>query len=76
MIKYKIDIIAALKEKGYIRYKIRKEKIFGQGTVAKFNRKGHINISIDVLNTLCQLLECQVGDIIEYVEYVENIEEG
>ncbi len=65
MIKYKIDIMDTLKEKGYTSYKLRKEKIFGESTMTKFRKKEYINF--DNLNLLCQLLECQPGDIIEYV---------
>jgi len=66
MIKYKIDIMDALKAKGYTSYKLRKEKIFGEATMTKFRKKEYINF--DNLNLLCQLLECQPGDIIEYVK--------
>ncbi len=65
MIKYKIDIMDALKEKGYTSYKLRKEKTFGEATMTKFRRKEYINF--DNLNLLCQLLECQPGDIIEFI---------
>jgi len=66
MIKYKIDIMDALKTKGYTSYKLRKEKIFGEATMTKFRKKEYINF--DNLNLLCQLLEYQPGDIIEYVK--------
>jgi len=65
MIKYKIDIMDALKEKGYTSYKLRKNKIFGESTMTKFRKKEYINF--DNLNLLCQLLNCQPGDIIEYI---------
>ncbi len=64
MIEYKINIMEALKAKGYTSYKLRKEKIFGEATMTKFRKKEYINF--DNLNLLCQLLECQPGDIIEY----------
>ena len=66
MIKYKIDIMEALKTKGYTSYKLRKEKIFGEATMTKFRRKEYINF--DNLDLLCKLLECQPGDIIEHIE--------
>lgn len=66
MIRYKIDVLAALKEKGISTYRIRKEKIFGEGTIALF-RNGE-SISWKVLSELCKLLNCDVGDILEYVE--------
>jgi len=66
MIKYKIDIMDALKVKGYTSYKLRKDKIFGEATMTKFRKKEYINF--ENLNLLCKLLECQPGDIIEYVK--------
>lgn len=65
MINYKINIMEALKEKGYTSYRLRKEKIFGEATMTKFRNKDYINF--DNLNILCNLLDCQPGDIIEYV---------
>lgn len=66
MIIYKIDIMEALKEKGYTSYRLRQDKIFGEATMTKFRRKEYINF--DNLNLLCELLECQPGDIIEHVK--------
>lgn len=66
MTKYKIDIMESLKNKGYTSYKLRQNKIFGEATMTKFRRKKYI--SFDNLNLLCELLECQPGDIIEYVK--------
>ena len=65
-IMYKIDILQALKDKGYSTYKLRKEKIFGEATIQKFRTGGHIDL--EVLERLCSLLNCQPGDILEYVE--------
>jgi putative transcriptional regulator len=64
-LKYKIDIIAALKDKGYTTYKIQKEKLLSQSTLQKLRNKEPIawaNIEI-----ICRLLNCQPGDILEYV---------
>lgn len=66
MIRYKIDIMEELKNKGYSSYKLRKDKIFGEATIQKFRNKEHINF--DNLDTLCILLECQPSDIIEHVD--------
>ena len=65
-IVYKIDILKALKEKGYNTTKLRTEKIIGESYLTQI-RKGEI-VSTACLDKLCQLLECQPGDIIEYVE--------
>lgn len=65
MIIYKMNIMEALKEKGYTSYKLRKEKVFGEATMTKFRNKEYINF--ENLNLLCKLLDCQPGDIIEYI---------
>ncbi len=65
MIKYKIDIMQALKNKGYSSYKLRTEKIFGESTMSKFRKQEYFNF--ENLDILCRLLECQPADLIEYV---------
>lgn len=70
MIRYKIDIMDALKAKGYTSYKLRQEKIFGEATMTKFRKKEYINF--DNLNLLCELLECQPGDIIAYDGHIQS----
>lgn len=65
MIQYKIDILAALKEKGFSTYRLRKEKIFGERVVQQLRDKEPF--SWEVLSRLCLLLECQPGDILESV---------
>ena len=65
-IKYKIDIIAALKEAGYNTSRIRKEKIMGEAMLQKI-RSGQM-VSWAILETICDLLDCQPGDLIEYVK--------
>ena len=64
--KYKIDIIAALKEAGYNTSRIRKEKIMGEAMLQKI-RSGQM-VSWAILETICDLLDCQPGDLIEYVK--------
>lgn len=64
-LKYKVDVLAALKEAGYSTYKLRKEKIFGEATIQKM-RAGD-PVSLANVETLCKLLGCQPGDLLEYV---------
>ncbi len=66
MIKYKIDIISALKNAGYSTYKLRKDKILGESTLQKY-RKNECVESFENLNILCKLLDCQPSEIIEYI---------
>ncbi len=64
-IVYKIDVLDALKEKGYNTGKIRKDKIMGEAMLQKI-REGQM-VSWATLETLCRLLECQPGDLVEYI---------
>lgn len=74
MLIYKIDILNALKESGYTSYKIRKEKLIGEAQLTKI-RNGEI-ASKETLNTLCRLLQCQPGDILEYIDDKEMREKS
>lgn len=64
-IQYKADVLALLKAAGYPSTKIRAEKLLGQSYVQQL-RKGEL-ISWAALNTVCRLLDCQPGDLLEYV---------
>lgn len=63
-INYRIDILAALKERGYSTYRLRKEKLLSESTIQKL-RNGD-PVSLENISTLCRLLNCQPGDIMEY----------
>lgn len=65
-IKYD-KLMNLLKEKGYTTYKIRKEKLIGQGTLTAL-RNGTGGLDSKTISKLCKVLECQPGDIMEYVE--------
>ena len=65
-IKYKINVLDALKKAGYSTYRLRKEKILAESTMQKF-RDGEI-VTADNLALVCSLLDCQPGDILEYVQ--------
>ncbi len=69
-IVYKIDVIQALKEKGYTSYKIRNEKLIGERQIQQI-RKGEV-VSNACLAKLCDMLQCQPGDLIEYVKGEED----
>jgi len=63
-LRYKIDVLAALKEAGYSSYRLRKEKLLSESTLQKL-RDGII-VSTDVIEQLCGLLNCQPGDLLEH----------
>lgn len=65
-IKYRIDVLAALKAAGYSTYKLRKDKIMSESTIQKF-RDGEI-VNTENLALVCNLLQCQPGDILEYID--------
>ena len=69
-INYRFDILAALKERGYSTYRLRKEKLLSESTIQKL-RNGD-PVSLENISTLCRLLNCQPGDIMEYVEEKET----
>lgn len=68
-LRYKIDVLQALKDKGYNTTKLRKEKLLSESTIQKLREEkpiSWVNIS-----TLCELLKCQPGDIMEYTDKAE-----
>lgn len=69
-IKYKIDVLAKLKAAGYNTNRLRKEKLLSEGTIQNI-REGKI-INASNLSKLCKLLNCQPGDLMEYVDEEER----
>lgn len=55
-----------LKKKGYTSYKIRKENLIGQGTLTAI-KNGKGGLDSKTISRLCAVLECQPGDIMEFV---------
>lgn len=66
MLKWKVDLLVALKEKGYHPYKMRQERLFGEATIQKMRRGGLVSWA--EFDRLCRVLEVQPGDLLEYVE--------
>ncbi len=75
-LKYKIDVLSALKASGFSTYRLQRERLLSSSTLQKL-RKG-IVIDNHNMETLCQLLQLQPGDILEYVpdvpEQPQNID--
>jgi putative transcriptional regulator len=63
MIVYK-NILQKLSEMGWSTYRLQKEKIISNCVIGRI-RKG-LPITTVTIDTLCRLLNCQPGDIIEY----------
>lgn len=70
-IRYKIDVLSALKGARYNTNRIRKEKIMGEATLQKL-RTGEL-VSWKNVELLCQLLKCQPGDLFEYTPEHSNV---
>ena len=65
-LRYKIDVMKTLKEHGYSSTRLRDEKLMGQSYLQQL-RRGEM-VSWKTIDLLCRLLDCQVGDIVEYVK--------
>lgn len=64
MIVYK-DVLGKLKNAGYSTWVLRKNALISERVLTKIRRNEPI--TFDKLNDICQLLDCQVGDILAYV---------
>lgn len=58
-------LFALLKEKGITMYTLRRDGVVGTATLEKM-RKGIGHIDTRSLENLCEYLDCQPGDIMEY----------
>ena len=65
-IRYKLEILPALKEAGYPAHRMRTEKIMGERTIQQI-RNGEL-VAWSAINKVCRLLKCQPGDLLEYVD--------
>lgn len=63
-IKYQ-KLLKLMDERGITSYTIKKDNIIGQATYKKIREGGHIDTR--TLDSLCRLLSCQPGDLLEYV---------
>lgn len=69
-VEYKINVMQALKEAGYSSTRLRNNKIIGEATMQRLRHKQ--SVSYEVLGKICELLQCQVGDILVYVPNASN----
>lgn len=70
MIRYKMDILTALKEAGYNTNRLRKEKLLAEGVIQSL-REGKY-IALQNIDKICCLLDCQPADLLEYVKEPEG----
>lgn len=64
-IRYKIDVLEALRDAGYTQNRIRQEKLIGQSYLTQLRHREIV--SWKTIDTICSLLGCQPGDIVEYL---------
>ena len=68
---FKINVLQALKDKGYSTYRIKNEKLLSQSTLQKL-REGK-PVSWENIEAFCRLLELQPSELLEYKpDKVEN----
>lgn len=73
-VQYKIDILPALKDAGYNTNRLRKEKLLGESVIQQL-RHGEL-VSWTNIARLCTLLNCQPGDLLEFIpEDAQNKDE-
>ena len=65
-VRFKVDVLAELKKKGFSSYKMRQERLMGEATIQQL-RKGEL-VSWENIGRICAMLDCQPGDILEYAE--------
>ena len=63
-LKYKINVLEELKNKGITSYTLRKNKTLSESTIQKL-RNGE-GVSWDNLEVLCGLLDCNIEDLLVY----------
>ena len=61
MIKYQINVMEALAERGYTANRLRREKILSESTMQNIRRQK--NITTETLNIICVILRMQPSDI-------------
>lgn len=64
-ISYK-KLLTLCEKKGINSYKIKKDNIIGQASWRKIQEGGHIDTR--TIDKLCKYLNCQPGDILEYID--------
>ncbi|MCD8052160.1 MAG: helix-turn-helix transcriptional regulator [Clostridiales bacterium] len=64
-LRYKIDVLQSLKMAGYNTTRLRRERLLSEGTIQRI-RSGEV-VGTDNLSRICAMLQCQPGEVLEYV---------
>lgn len=51
-------------------YRLRKSINIADGTLSRLRQNR--SVSMETINRICQMLQCQPGDLMEYIEDPEN----
>lgn len=63
-------LFALMQERGLTTYRIRKENIISQSALQSL--KANKSVTTDTIAALCKALDCQPGDLMEWVPDLEN----
>ena len=67
-------LFSLMKKRGLSTYRIRQENIISQSALTALNNDR--SVTTDTINKLCKALNCQPGDIMEYVDDDDTINNG
>lgn len=59
------DIMEMLSRRGWSSYRLRNEKILSESIMTRLRSKE--SITTNTIDKLCELLDCQPGDLMHYV---------
>lgn len=65
MLKYKFPVMPELSKKGYSARRLRNERLLAESTMTKLRHAAPI--SWDNIDTICRLLQCQPGELLQWV---------
>ena len=71
MIRYE-KLFSMMKAKELTTYRIRKDNIISQSALTALNQGR--NVTLDTIDKLCRVMNCQPGDLLEYVPDEELME--
>ncbi len=76
MLKYKYNLLEALKERGYSTYRLRKDRLLSESTIQAF-RRGDTAVALENIDRVCRLMGgVQPGDLLEWLPDQEEAPTG
>ena len=74
IIIFKGNILDELKNKGYTTYILQKKVGIPSAITTKLKKNDAMTFNMETIYKICTLLDCQPGDILEYVPDDESAE--